>query len=565
MKKLTSSRGTTIFLFGLLYAGLTLFMLLTIKRDFVWNGDDIYYQFQRMQNIVYSIRDAHTIPTISINNFGLIGYGINIFYPWITLIPFAIISFFITNPITIYYVGLAFFFLLSFCISHYAMKSFSGSTKQAVIFAVVYNFSTYRLIEMIARSSIAEYIATIFLPLCLLGFYEVMFRDSSKWKTLVVGISMVIFSHILTTFMLVILFVLLVIFNFRHIDQVRQRVISLVKAVITTVLATSIFTVPFIIEETFQKFGVPSPILLKGENLTKLVLYSLKNTSKRAIEGNVYNLGTILLLSLVIGLLFYKQFDKKYRIVYWISVISFLMTSNLFPWQLLEHTPIHVIQYPFRILMFTTLFASIVVAKIIELLSQGLNKKLWLTVAGMFIIINCSLWSISFNKSISGTLLSRDDLVITNKMIDAGLIPDTYLEQYVPSNVQATLGDITQHSLIINNNKSVLKPIITADGNSYELNHVKRGSIIDLPVAYYHGTSAKVNGKRIPINRSDRGSLRWKADHNYKHVTVITNYESKLLYWIVTMITILTWIFIMLPMENISFRKKLNNSWIFLE
>lgn len=251
LKKITRSRGTSIVLLGLLYLGLTLFMLLTIKRSFVWNGDDIYYQFQRMQNIIYSIRDVHTIPTISINNFGLIGYGINIFYPWVTLLPFAMFSFLITDPITIYYAGLAFFFFISFLISHYSMKSFSHSTRQAIIFAVVYNFSTYRLIEMIARSSIAEYIATIFLPLCVLGLYEVVFRDYKKWKTLVIGISLVIFSHVLTTFMLVILFVLLIIFNFRHIDQIRQRSLALVKAVITTVLATSIFTVPFIIEETF--------------------------------------------------------------------------------------------------------------------------------------------------------------------------------------------------------------------------------------------------------------------------------------------------------------------------
>lgn len=555
MKKPTSGQRNTI-LIGLLYVALTIFMFLTIKRSFIWNGDDIYYQFQRMQNIIYSIRDAHTIPTISVNNFGLIGYGINIFYPWITLIPFALISFFITNPITIYYVGIAAFFFASFCISHYAMKSFSGSTKQAVIFAIVYNFSTYRLIELIARSSIAEYLATIFLPLCLLGFYEVIFRDSSKWKILAVGISFVIFSHVLTTFMLVVLFILLIICNFKRIDKIRQRVIDLVKAVITTVFATSIFTVPFIIEETFQKFDVPSPVILKGTSLIGLITDSFKNTSNRAIEGNIYNIGTVLLITLVIGILFYKQFDKKYRIIYWISIVSFFITSSIFPWGWLQHTPIHVIQFPFRILMFTTLFTSMIAAKVIELLGQNYNKRIWYAVAGMFIVINCSLWSISFHKSIDQTLLSRNDLIITNKMIDSGTVPDSYLEQYIPKSAQASFGEIVQHSLMINNKKLYVQPQITPQGNGYQLSNIKRGMVVDFPVAYYSGTSARIDGRKIATSRSKRGSLKWTADHNYKNVTVITNYENKPLYLSITIITILTWIFLLGPSYKDILRKK---------
>lgn len=515
-----------------------------------------------MQNIIYSIRDAHTIPTIAINNFGLIGYGINLFYPWITLLPFAMISFFVTDPINIYYVGLAFFFFISLLISHYSMKSFSNSTKQAVIFAVVYNFSTYRLIEMIARSSIAEYIATIFLPLCVLGLYGVVFRDHKKWKTLVVGISLVIFSHVLTTFMLVILFVLLIVFNIRYVDQIRQRGIALAKAVMTTVLATSIFTVSFIIEETFQKYGVPSPITLKGDSLKLLIIDSLKNTSYRAIEGNVYNIGTILLLTLVIGLLFYKQFDKKYRMIYWVSVVSFLMSSSIFPWSWLQHTPIHAIQFPFRILMFTTLFASMIAAKIIELSVKGYGRNTWLVLAGMFIVINCSLWSISFNKSIDNTLISRSDLVITNKMINQGTIPDSYLEQYIPKSAQASIMEIEQHVAIINGKKLNLKPSITPEGNQYELSNLKQGSTIDLPVAYYHGTTAKINDKRIAIHKSARGGIRWTADRNYKKVAITTTYEDKKVSWVVMIVSVLTWIYLIIPQK---FRKKLNNSWINLE
>lgn len=530
-------------------------MFLTIKRNFIWNGDDIYYQFQRIQNIIYSVRDAHTIPTISINNFGLIGYGINIFYPWVTLLPFAIISFFTTNPITIYYAGLSFFFFISFIISHYSMKSFSGSTKQAVIFAVVYNFSTYRLIEMIARSSIAEYIATIFLPLCLLGFYEVVFRDFSKWKTLVVGISMVIFSHIITTFLLIILFAILIVVNFRFIDRLNKRLVSLVKAVTMTILATSIFTVPFIIEETFQKFGVPSPTILKGENISKLVMSSWNNTSNRAIEGNVYNIGPILLMILIVGILFYKRFEKKYRIVYWISICSFLLSTNLFPWKLLQNTPINVIQFPFRILMFTTLFTGVITAKIIELSSQEYRVRTGLVIAGMFIVINCGLWSISFNSSVHKTLLSRDDLVITNKMIRENKVPDSYLEQYIPKNAQSHLDDVVNHNLEINGEVKQVKPKISQEGNVYTLRNIDKGDIIDIPVTYYKGTVVETGNRRVPVYRNKKGSSEIIAPKDHDKLVLVTSYQNNKVYLAIVLVTILSWIIIIIPR---SLYKKIN-------
>ncbi|APX71913.1 hypothetical protein BTM29_04790 [Companilactobacillus allii] len=522
---------------------MTLFMIMTIKRDFVWNGDDVYYQFQRIQNIIYSIRDAHTIPTISINNFGLIGYGINIFYPWVTLIPFALISFVFKNQITTYYVGIAFFFFASFAISHYSMKKFSGSTKQAIIFSILYNFSTYRLIDLIARASIAEYIATVFLPLCLLGFYEVVFGDEKRWQDLAIGISFVIFSHILTTFMTVILFALLIICNIGFINNWKKRIVSLGKAILATILATSIFWVPFLIEETFQKFGVPSPTILKGQNFRDLIKFSLANTSYRSINGNVYNLGTILLVILVVGVLFFRKFDRRYKIIYIVSVVSLFFVSDLFPWSILQDTPIQVIQYPFRILMFTTLLASMIGSQIVVMLTTDLGFNNWLIMLGIFTVVNGGMWMTSMSSSVKDNLLSQRTQVISNKMIDGGMVPDSYLEQYVPSNSQNNLGGIEQHLVVINKKETNIQPIITTKGNEFVLNNIKENSTVDLPVIYYKNTVAKVNGKRLTITRSKRGGISLKSKHAYKKMVITTNYQNKQLYTLIILVSLVAWIY----------------------
>lgn len=554
MKKTTDNRKTVL-LVTLLYVMMALFMIMTIKRDFIWNGDDVYYQFQRIQNVIYSIRDAHTIPTISINNFGLIGYGINIFYPWVTLVPFALISFVFKNQITTYYIGIAFFFLASFLISHYSMKRFSGSTKQAIIFSILYNFSTYRLIDLIARASIAEYIATVFLPLCLLGFYEIIFGDENRWQDLAIGISFVIFSHILTTFMTVIFFALLIICNIEFINNWKKRIISLGKAILATILATCIFWVPFVIEETFQKFGVPSPTILKGQNFRDLVKFSLVNTSYRSINGNIYNLGTILFVILVVGVFFFRKFNRRYKIIYIASIVSLFLVSDLFPWSILQNTPIQVIQYPFRILMFTTLFASMIGSQIIDMITHDLKFRNWLIILGIFIVVNSGMWMMSMSSSVKGNLLSQRTQVISNKMIDDGMVPDSYLEQYVPSNSQKKLSSIEQHLVVVNNKGTNIKPITTIEGNEFVLNNIKKDSIVELPVIYYKDTVAKVNGKTISINRSKSDGISFKSNRSYKKALITTNYQNKRLYTLIVLISLVTWIYLISTLVLLNLKK----------
>lgn len=204
-----SKKYIQLILFLMLYMILSAFMYSVLKRDFVWNGDDIYYHFQRIIGLSNNFTDGLLTSNISTNNFDKIGYGVNIFYPWLILIPFQIIFRLTGDRIGAYYLGLLFYFFISFLISHYSMKQFSKGNKLAVLFAIIYNFSTYRLIEVFSRSAVAEYIATIFLPLCFLGLYQIFFGDDKHWKPLAIGLSLIIFSHVLSVFMCLIMFVII--------------------------------------------------------------------------------------------------------------------------------------------------------------------------------------------------------------------------------------------------------------------------------------------------------------------------------------------------------------------
>jgi len=496
------------FLIFILYVVLSLAMYVVLKRDFIWNGDDVYYQFQRIMGVGHNFTDGLLTSNISPSNFGKMGYGVNVFYPWLTLLPFQFIYNLNGNWISSYYLGLLFFFLVSFLISHYAMKQFSGSNKMSVLFAIIYNFSTYRLIEMFSRASLAEYLASIFLPLCFLGFYQIFFGDGKKWKSLAIGLSLVIFSHVLTTFMTILMFVLILVMFCYRIKFTKSRVLSLVKAIIATVLATVIFTVPFLSEEAYQKYGVPDPVALKGLDLSNLIQFSLDNTSYRAIEGNVYNIGLMMIVALFIGIVTFKSFNRSMKAIYLIFVVTFILSTNVFPWHLLQNTPIQVIQYPFRILLFASLFGSIVAAKEITLVFQVSFDKYFAGVALLTAVVAGGLWYSSISNAYPGTLLSKSQLVIDSKMIDAGKIPDSYLEQYVPLSAQKNLNQVAKHVVSINGHESAQIPRAAYNSNFFTFKHIKKGDKIDLPYIKYKYTQAQIDGRQVPISASKRGTVQ---------------------------------------------------------
>lgn len=524
---------------------LSLSMYVILKRDFIWNGDDVYYQFQRIMGIGHNFTDGLLTSNISSSNFGKIGYGVNIFYPWLTLIPFQIIYNLNGNWINTYYLGLLFFFLISFLISHYAMKQFSKSSKLAVLFAIIYNFSTYRLIEMFSRASLAEYVASIFLPLCFLGLYQVFFGDSKKWKPLAIGLSLVIFSHVLTTFMTIMMFVLiLAVFGYK-IKFTKSRLLCLVKATISTVLATLIFTVPFLAEEIYQKYGVPSPTELKGLELSKLIQFSLDNTSYRAIEGNTYNIGLLLIVALFVGMVTFKKFNGAFKASYLLFGITFILSSSIFPWSLFQNTPIQVIQFPFRFLLFASLFGSVIAAKEISLAFEKGFEKYFVAMALLTAMIAGGCWYSSIASAYPNSLLSKSELIINSKMIAADKVPDSYLEQYVPSIGQKDIDQVKKHVIKINVHESAQIPRTNHNGNFFTLKNVKKGDKIDLPYIKYKYTQARIYGRRVSISPSKRGTVQLVAKHNYANLRINLSYGSRNIFTLATSLSVLMWIYLL--------------------
>ncbi|CAJ1193003.1 hypothetical protein CPR19088_GLDEOEPO_00432 [Companilactobacillus paralimentarius] len=505
-------------------------MYFLIRKNFIWNGDDIYYQVQRITGIDHFIH-VGTFPTISTINFGEIGYGVNLFYPWITLVPFGLINLFSNNIITTYYLTIGFFFFLSFLISHYSMYKFSHSNLQAVAFSLIYNFCNYRLIELIPRSSLAEYIATIFLPLCFLGLYEVLFKNYRNWFILTIGMTFIVMTHILTTFMTVVLFFIILLCSWFKLNHKIKRVISLIYAAVSTFLLSAVFLIPFLLEEKFQKYAQPDPQRLIGTDFWQSIIMGLNNSSSRMVEGNYYNLGVVLIVVMVMGLVAFKKMDWTNKFVYLLGVGIFLFSTNLFPWQILQNTFLNVIQFPFRLLMFASLFLSVTGSYLFKtyLINQNSNKQIFSIIA--LLVILFGFWSSSFKVSTTNkTLIADSHAVINNKMIRENRIPDTYLDQYVPAKSKKFMVGVTQHQVLINNQPTVAHPLEKSGCESINLSNLRKNDNVDMPFIKYKYSNVLVNGRPVNNYSSQRGTIEFHNSNRIKHAHITVDYGSHKLF-----------------------------------
>ena len=71
----------------------------------------------------------------------------------------------------------------------------------------------------------------------------------------------------------------------------------------------------------------------------------------------------------------YVELNKIEKSSYVIGTIILIISTSLFPWDLLNQTPFNVIQFPFRLYMLVTLFYAIVAGKIFIVIYQKLKRK----------------------------------------------------------------------------------------------------------------------------------------------------------------------------------------------
>ena len=364
-------------------------------------GSDITYHLVRIDGIADGLKSgAFPVKMYSVFNDDY-GYPTGVFYGDVTLYFPAILRIIGFTTMCSYKIYIYVINILTLSIAYYCGKKIFEKDYKAILFSIVYTFSTYRLVCVYARAAVGEYTAATFYPIVILAIWNIYTQDvkCKEYKknaiTLAVGMACLIYTHILSTEMFVLALAILVLSLFKK--TFRLETISVL---LRSVLICGILCLAFIVP--FLEYYVGLDIMVKhAMDKSYIQNYGCYISDYfaffKSITGGNYETrrgiltpGLILMAGLVLGIILIatRKANQRIKVATYGSIISLFVASTIFPWNLINSLPIIgpflvTVQFPYRYLEIAVCFLSILLIFAIEqVIELGLvNNKIYRYVA----------------------------------------------------------------------------------------------------------------------------------------------------------------------------------------
>lgn len=544
------------------FAMITIFMTYPkIKTGNIEVYSDWSFHGLRAEQIFLNLKRGNFLTFIATDAFQHTGVGNFLFYPTVFLYPWAVLRLFF-KPVTAFYCWYGLITLMTFIIAYFSMKAFSKRRIAAMVFSLSYTLGAYHL--YLSTAVFGEFIASSFLPFAFWAFYEVLFRDDSKWLLLGIGMSLIIYSHILSVFIaseiMFAIFVVKLIF-----DNISKKCfLSLSKAVGISVLLTSFIIVPYLTDfigknVTSAQPGV-APVMVK--TLMDVFETSLNNYVSSS------SIGLILILTAVFGSLWIlKTHSKTLKAIYVLGISLIVVSTGSFPWNVLSDTPLGMIQLPFRYLSYASMFLSVILGLSVKDLyeSETFDTTFKKGMVPVLVICIFMLFYAGFQHDSLNALKNSQSQFLKNTNTFNQLPDRTFINNsnydyllnypvkygeldYYPEKARRSTGVVSYNETnlsIINNiavvgrKKTHVSPLCESNKMTYKL-HIRKQADVDLPALRYKGSYAELNGKRTTLINSSRGTIKVRTKKGINTITV--GYSPSKPYYVGIIISVLTWI-----------------------
>lgn len=451
---------------------------------------------------------------VNFMTYGQNGTAMNLFYPWLTIYPAAIftkISGSLIWGYNLYYLFLTFVTML---ICFYTMLKLKNDRLIAFLFAIVYTFSAYRATDVFYRGAMGEAVSLTLFPIVFLGTYYVLFNDYKKWYWLTIGMTLLVYTHLLSVIMCSIYIGLLSIHMLFKRENIAERIKALILATTTTLVLSLAFFIPFLEQITYVKLKIP-----KTGDLQERALSIGEVLSKGALNDyTYYGLGLIILVLAIISLIYLKKFKNNEKYIFWLGCISLIISTKLFPWSLLQNTPLNIVQFPWRWIAFATLFYAISGSiAFIEMPIFKMNK--FLKVFLLFVLVSCT-YLISLR-----TVINFEGNQVFNKANVQQKLINYRHSDYANEQAIVNMDSVGKHEFIVNNKPQQLNYTAQASTFSFSYeNHENSNAKMAIPIYFYKGQIVKVNGKQVNSELSKWGTTEITLEKGVSNVVVAYKY-----------------------------------------
>ncbi|EKG9127285.1 hypothetical protein AAFB30_000866 [Enterococcus faecium] len=473
-------------------------------------NQDTYFHLSR----IIGLDNVWSSP-VNFNNFDHHGTMMNIFYPWLTLYPAFLFYKMMGNLVLGYNIYYFFITFLTMVVSYFSMKQIKNNRYISLLFSIIYTFSAYRAIDIFHRASLGEAVALTFLPLILMGCYEIYIRDYQKWYWLSIGMTLVVYTHLLSVAMVSVFIGGTLFLSFYFWDQKIARLLSLLKATALTFFLSAGFLIPFIQQSRAQELKVPLGKELSGMAPSDMLTHILNN------NYNNYTIGLFLFLGLIGAFIFIKKLTADDLFIFFLGVFVLFCSTNLFPWQLFNHTPVKSLQFVWRLNGFSSLFIAYTMSIVIYYIFSTKNNS-WKIMVFTFLALILHL------SGVSNSIHANKDSLTLIAPEDAVAIAENY------NHTDYANKESIYHPDMINNDQYLLgnqeiNPTTHFMSNKLTIeldNSNNKNTVLTTPIYRYKGQVASINGKLVQTKLSKFGTTELTIPPGINKVVITYQYTK---------------------------------------
>lgn len=504
-------------------------------------GGDLNFHLKRIEAIKINFQNGEFNYPIYFNYLNGYGYASGIFYPDLFLNIPSFLNYIGINIFVSYKIFLFIVKFLSLLSIYYSVKAINKSKKSGLIAVILYAFSSYCFIDMFERGALAETITIIFIPIVIRGIYEIIHNDSKKYYILTFGMLGLLYSHIISLYLMTIFLLIYVIINIKKINKNKLK--DLLKATLLFILIGSHFMFPLLeqmINNNFYYNEISNTDILIDNavpiylTFLEIPYYIFMNifTSKWIPSG----IGIIYLIFIIYYFKNKDKFDKISKQFMFLGIFCILFASKTFLWNLEIFKQIFsYIQFPFRIYILATNLFIISFSRIFKNIEI---KKLTIF---MFIMFIFNLFYPFINVKV-------------NKLTNDEILYGEYLPIEYPN---LNYSNNRKDKIISNCNikyeiKRNIKTNILYSSNCDAL-------LLEIPIIYYKGYQVKINDKIIDINKSENGLI--EISTNIKKGNIEILYNGTTVYKVTKYISLITIIIVFIKeIRGFFYDKKTKNN-----
>lgn len=497
-----------------------LLLIMTLVMMFFYSplspGGDFFVHYNRLSNLMDALKNGIFPFYMDYEVINGYGYLIKAFYCDVLLIPFAILG----NLTSGAFAYKAIIFTSTFLCGIFTYECIYRINKNiliAIIAALLYTFCTYRIFDIYIREALGEFLSFTWLPLVLLGTYELLFGNyKKKWYLFTLAYVLLIFTHVISTVLTSFVLILFLIRYYKQLIKEPKRILYFALASATCIPLTAYYIFPMLEQMNSNSFYYETHQLVKdvtGYKLNEVVsgLFNGVSLRNEEIFPKLGSFLTFIVLTRIFLISKIKAFHF-YDTCLIIGIFLLAMTLPQFPWYIPPFSLLKVIQFPWRLLEYTSFLFAIAGA---YYLSHLLTNKKQILV-GISAIIGIYILIFNSDSIHYKTFIHNNKYEIKVNTSFLGMIGGEYLPSKIPSNnYEYTIPGVYNDYLFFRGGDSIK----TIYNDSKILDYTKKQGnlnfrietlnteVLELPYTYYLGYEIKLNSEPLKYVQSDNGLI----------------------------------------------------------